>query len=265
MDILFFIYAFIVLLTGYVLLSLLIFIYQQKFIFSPIPLPSNFIFECDETFEELYISVGVRAKINCVHIKLANPRGCVLYHHGNTGNLSRWLKRHKVFTQLGYDVFMYDYRGFGKSTGRLTESRLYNDANSIYNYLKSHYIEKDIVQYGISLGSGIATKLAVRVGSRRLILETPYLSMYHMAEHKMPWIANKLLLSFHIRTDKFIQKYKGLVGIIHGTDDELIPYEQALSLYELSDNATMLSVKGGRHNNLDAFKEYEKEIEQLLL
>ncbi len=251
-------------IVSYGVLNVAVYIYQEKMIFWPTRLPADFEFECSEKFEELNISVGNGAVINCVHIKTDNPKGCVLYHHGNSENLSRWIKKHKVFTELGFDVFMYDYRGYGKSTGSITELRLFRDSNKIYNFLKVHYDKNDIVQYGISLGSGIAAKLAVKVNAPRLILETPYLSMLHMAELKMPWIWNRVLLNFHIRTDRFIKKFNGKVGLIHGTLDELVPVEQGEALFELVSNGRMLKTVGGSHNNLDEYPEYNKEMEHLL-
>lgn len=252
------------LLIGYLVLSLILFFIQERMIFWPKPLAENYQFQFRENVEELNLEFPNGVKLNCLHFKIKNPKGCVVYHHGNADNLVRWGEKHHLFTQNGYDFFVYDYRSFGKSKGRLSEYGLFRDAQRIFNYVKIHYPEERIIQYGISLGSGVATKLAAKIMSPLLILETPYLSMYHMAKLKVPFLLNSLILKFHIRTDKFIKKINASIYIFHGTNDELVPYEQGEKLASLNEHAKLITIEGGLHNNLQESHEYKIALKNIL-
>lgn len=248
----------------YLLASLVVYYLQEKIIFWPVPLQPNAIFDFKGDFEEITLEYPLGVKINCLHFKVKNPKGCVLYHHGNADNLMRWGKKYELFTKEGYDVFFYDYRTFGKSKGTLSELALGKDAKRMYEYLKKFYPGDRIVQYGISLGSGVAVKLAEKINCPLLILETPYLSMYHMANHKLPFLLNSVLLKFHIRTDKLIKNVKCPIHVFHGTKDELVPYEQGKVLSEINPLTTFVPVEGAMHNNLEEFKEFRSGLETVL-
>lgn len=261
---LYYIYVLVGGVVVYVFISFIFFLLQEKMIFWPTQLADDYQFNFDAPFEEITLEYRNNVKINCLHFKVKDPKGCILYHHGNADDLRRWGKKHYLFTKQGYDVFFYDYRGFGKSKGRRSEFGLFRDARRIHNYLKIHYPEDRIVQYGISLGSGIAAKLASKIKAPLLILETPYLSMLSMAKRKAPFLWNRLVLRFHIRTDHFVKKIAGCIYIFHGTRDELIPYVHGKSLSLISNHARMITINGAKHNNLEEFDKYQVELAEIL-
>ena len=104
-------------------------------------------------FEELNLLGSDMGSLNALWFKTESPKGMVLYFHGNAGNLSRWGNVHEVFTRAGYDVLIYDYRGYGKSTGDLDEKMFYDDAETVLSFAKQHFSEDEIIIYGRSLGS----------------------------------------------------------------------------------------------------------------
>ena len=151
---------------------------QENLLFQKATLPQDHVFSYDEPFEELFIETEKGARINALYFKTFRPKGVVLYFHGRGGNLDdRWGKFSREFTRRGYDFFIMDYRGFGKSTGKLTEKALCSDATKCYEYLQDIYPESQIVVYGRSLGTGIATFVASHKNPKMLVLESPYFSI----------------------------------------------------------------------------------------
>ena len=121
-----------------------------------------------------------------------------MYFHGNAGDLSRWGQIVSYYVDLQYDVFIMDYRTYGKSTGKLSEQALYDDAKVCYDYLKEKFDPSRITLYGRSLGTGIATQLASFNKAQRLILETPYYSLVDVAKERFPFLPVQSLMQYEL-------------------------------------------------------------------
>jgi uncharacterized protein len=140
-------------------------------------LAPDFTFTFPGRFEEIALPSD-DAVISALYFNADHPKGVVLYFHGNAGSLRSWGAVAASFVGRGYDVLMPDYRGYGKSSGWIaSEQMLHDDAAVAYQYLLGRYPEDQIVVYGRSIGSGIATYLAKTHRPRMLILETPYFSL----------------------------------------------------------------------------------------
>ena len=257
-----------VLLIGVFLYFLLVaYLYwrQESYIFFPAILPQDYSFPEFENFKEEFFDTPDGARIHALHFFVEDPKGVVLYFHGNTGALTRWGHAAIDLVDLGYEVLMPDYRGYGKSTGRLTEKALHADARLLYTHLTEKWEENEIVLFGRSLGTGIATQLAVNHQPKLLILETPYTSIPAVSHAKLPFLPVKKLLRYRLSTAKIIQEVMCPVVIFHGTNDELIPYEQAVRLTKiLGRPATLITIEGGMHNNLGEFKEFHEGLRRVL-
>lgn len=239
---------------------------QEKILFRPTILAQDHAFQFSQPFEELFLKTKDDAIINAIHFKTENPKGVILYFHGNAGDLSRWGLIAEYFVKQQYDVFIMDYRTYGKSTGTLSESALYKDAQLCYDFLLKNYNESDISLYGRSLGTGIATHLASNNRPKRLVLETPYYSMVDVAQHRFPIFPVKLLLNYKIPTFEFTKKVKCLITIFHGTDDSIVPFDSGKKLYNEipKDQAEFIQIDGGNHNNLIDFERFRQGIEATL-
>ena len=252
--------AFIVLLI-YAGITLLIYLFQHFFFFRPEILPSNFKYDYPFNFEERTFEMEDGGSVNSLHFKVPNSRGVVYYFKGNSRSIKGWAKFSRDFMGNGYDFFVMDYRGFGKSKGRRTESKLYSDSQTIYKYLQKQYKEEEIIIYGRSLGSGIATRIASWNNPRMLILDSPYYSFYHHIRRYAFALPLRIILRYQIRTDQFIKKVEAPIHIIHGNKDRLIPLTNSLKLKKLCQNNIKITViHGGGHNNLPEFPEYHKFI-----
>ncbi len=160
---------------------------------------------------------------------------------------------------------MMDYRGFGKSRGLRSEQIIYSDTEFIYNWLNQQYDQKKIVVLGRSLGTGFAARVAAWNDPKLLILDSPYYSFQYQISRFAWWLPLKWILKYKIPTWQYLQKVKCPVYIIHGDKDFLISYEQGVRLQKLiPDHATLITIKGGRHNNLPSFESYHKALYRIL-
>lgn len=246
-------------------LCLFFYFFQDYFFFRPEMLPKNFEYRYPFPFTEHTFEMEDGGVINALQFKVPNSQGVVFYLKGNSRSLKGWGKFAKDFVSKGYDFFMIDYRGFGKSKGRRTESILLNDAQTVYKWLSKEYPEEQIVVYGRSLGSGIGARLASWNDPRMLILDSPYFSFYHQIRRYGWWLPLRYLLRYQLRTDQFIKKVTCPIYIIHGNKDRLISYAQGKRLHEISaDRSTLITIEGGGHNNLPDFPEYHEHLYDIL-
>lgn len=239
---------------------------QEKILFHPTVLTQAYVFQFSQPFEEVFLTTTDDAVINAIHFKAENPKGVILYFHGNAGDLSRWGLIAEYFVKQQYDVFIMDYRMYGKSTGMLSEKVLYDDAQLCYDYVLKHYKESDITLYGRSLGTGIATNVASKNNPKQLILETPYYSMVDVAQSRFPIFPVKYVLKYKIPTFEFIKNVDCPITIFHGTDDSVVPFESGKKLYDglSKEQARFIQIDGGNHNNLIDFEAYRNGIDDIL-
>lgn len=254
-----------VILGLYLMIGFSLYFFQERLLFHPTKLEQNYEFQFGHPHDELFIDTKDGAKLNAIHFKVKNPKGIILYFHGNAGDLKRWGTIAEYFTKYNYDVLVMDYRTYGKSTGRLSETALYEDAQLFYDYALNLYPENKIVIYGRSLGTGIATKIASENKAQQLILETPYYSITDVAKHRFPVFPVKLLLKYQIPTFKFIQKVDYSITIIHGTADKVVPFRSGKKLDNLNlPNLNFITVENGTHNDLVNYDIYHDTVSRLL-
>ncbi len=250
----------------YLVAGLLLYFLQDKLLFHPEVLPANYQYKFDIPFQELLIPVNKKVKLSAVLFKTeGRPRGMVLYFHGNMQNINRYAQYMPNFTRNGYEVLIMDYREFGKSTGRLTEAALYEDALLMYKVARSNYAPWQIVVYGKSLGTGVAAELAAVRDCRRLILETPYYSLEDVISSVAPIYPYNALLNFKLPTNEYLPKVIAPVAIFHGTEDNTVPYASGKKLTELFKKGDQfITLEGAGHNNLNDYPLYHTTLDSLL-
>jgi len=248
----------------YLLLLIMMYFFQEKIIFKKTVLPQNYKFQSSYPFQEVFLDGEKNGKIHSLWFKSKSSKGVIVYYHGNRAGLERWSKIVEYFTAKNYDVFVMDYRGYGKSTGILSEEILYNDAELVYNYVKMHYSEKDISIYGRSLGSGIATYIASKNNPKQVILETPYYSFVDVVNSWAP-IFPKCLFKYKMKSGYFIKKINCPVTIFHGTEDKVVPLSSAIKLYESAvEPKEIIVIPTANHGNVGKFEIYHSKIKELL-
>ncbi len=249
----------------YLVLALLFYFFQHYFFFRPEILPRDFQYRYPFPFREVDFEMEDGGKINGIYFQVPQAKGVVFYLKGNSRSVKGWGKFAKDFVSKGYDFFMIDYRGFGKSRGKRTEATLYSDAQLVYKWLAERYEEKDIVLYGRSLGSGIAARIASWNRPRMLILDSPYYSFLYNIRRYGFWLPLRWLLRYKLRTDQYIRLIRFPVFILHGTKDRLIPHNQSEMLVKENPEWTcLISIKGAGHNNLPDFAAYHEWLYDVL-
>ena len=244
----------------------LFYFFQERFIFQPEKLESNYSFSFQQNFEEINLKTGDNNNINALLFKTKNPKGVILYFHGNKGNLVRWGEITSYFTKFNYDVFVMDYRSYGKSTGKFNENLMYNDAQICYDYLKEIYTEYKITIYGRSLGCAFAIKTAALNQPKQLVLEAPFFNLKDVTKYHYPFLPFKFLLRYKFNSDMFISKVYCNTTIFHGTKDKVVPFSSGKKLFEKSNKkqTSFVTIENGTHHNLVEFEKYQEIISRLL-
>lgn len=250
----------------YILLGVALYFLQDIIIFRPVKLPADYTYKFDQPFREEEIVVNEDKVISMVHFTVPDSlrKGIVLYFHGNRTNINRYAPFAKFFTRNGYETWMIDYPGYGKSTGKRTEKILHEDALRFYKLAIARVPAERIIIYGKSLGSGIAARLASIRDCKRLILETPYYSMDAMGRHYFFIYPVNPMSKFALATNENFPFIHAPVTIFHGTKDRVIPYNHAKRLAKLSSDVELVTIPGGRHNNLTEYEVYGHKMDSLL-
>ncbi|MCZ4408985.1 alpha/beta fold hydrolase [Cryomorphaceae bacterium 1068] len=251
------------LIAIYVGVCIFYYVFQERFIFVPLgTLREDFPIELGTDFSEVFLDGVEGGRIHALHIKVANPRGCILYFHGNTGHITRWGPIAEELTSFGFDVLVPDYRGYGKSHGIRSQETLCADALLCYDYLKKSYPENMICLYGRSLGSAMASWLAGRTNSGGVILETPFNNLRDVAAYHTKIIPVGVLLKYGFRNELHLKHCKSPILIAHGTKDIIVPYRCGFSLFKTAKPlAEMVTIPGGHHSDLNGYPLFREKLQ----
>lgn len=236
---------------------------QERIVFASSQLPFDYYFEFDQPYEEVNLTTEDNVNLNSIHFTVPNPKGVILYFHGNAGDLSRWGEVANYFTRFEYAVLVVDYRTYGKSTGVIDEQKMLEDTQLWYDYLLKNYKETDIVVYGRSIGTGFATYVASKNNPRKLILETPFYNLLDIAKQKfsiIPFLDK--FLKIRLNSNSYITRVKSPVVIYHGKKDQIVPYNSGVKLAELlpKDQLTFYTLPEANHHNIVLFPLYNETI-----
>jgi len=241
-------------------LAALVYLRQEALLFFPDPLPADYAFGLPDV-EEVRIEVD-GATLCALHLKLPHPKGVVFFLHGNAGNLASWFVNAPFYRQANFDLFMLDYRGYGKSTGRIqSEAQLRSDVAAAWQQLAPRYRGLRTVVYGRSLGTALAAGLAAQIQPDLTILVSPYWSMTELACLHYPLLPTGLL-RYPLRTFQDLARIQGPVLLIHGDRDSLIPFDHSVRLQAVARNAQLVRIEGAAHNDLQDFAPYLKAVSE---
>ena len=149
----------IIIAALYLLICALLYVFQENLIFYPQKLAKDYRFNFDQPFEELNIPVKDNSLLHGLLFKADSSKGLIFYLHGNGGALDTWGEVARTYTGLNYDVFLLDYRGYGKSEGVISgQEQLFEDIQTAYDSLKNRNPENKIIVLGYSIGTGPASK-----------------------------------------------------------------------------------------------------------
>lgn len=253
-----------ILLVLYVTVCALMYFKQEWFLFLPDKLPQDFEFSYPNA-SEVFLPIENGQHIHGLYFsEMEKAKGVVLYFHGNAGALDKWGVVADNFLLLGYDVLIMDYRTYGKSQGKLSEQSLFKDAQLAYDHLRKNFAARDIVIYGRSIGTGVATQLASNNLCKTLLLETPYFNLYDIVKNHFKFIPKKNLLRYNFRNDQYIKKVDSPIYIFHGTADRVVPFESGIKLEPFILEDHFIIIQNANHHNIGEYPIYHQKLKSIL-
>ncbi|MFH1782490.1 MAG: alpha/beta hydrolase [Candidatus Omnitrophota bacterium] len=236
------------------LLAILVFAYLRYFEYSSLYYPTrDFGGTPDDIglkYEDVYFETKDGVRINAWFVPSTGSRFVILFLHGNGGNISNRLDKIAILNEIGCDVFIIDYRGYGRSSSRPSEEGFYIDAESSYDHLinKKNIPSQKIVLYGESLGGAVAVDLATKREIRAIITEATFSNVKDAARVIYPWLPTYLIAAEFDSLSK-IKDINVPKLIMHSRSDDLIPFSQSIKLYNAAPNPKQHIVLGGDHND----------------
>jgi fermentation-respiration switch protein FrsA (DUF1100 family) len=242
----------------YALICLVFALRQDALIFVPGPAPTTTPAAAGLAYREIAIATPDGERLAAWLIAprpiadeepLAN-RTVILYSHGNAGSIEHRIAIAAALADFGCDVLLYDYRGFGASSGRPSEAGLGTDALAAWELLAGElgYATERIVLFGESLGGAVSIELATRRGARALIVEDTFTSIPALGARLYPWLPVRLLARTRFDSLAKIARVGMPVMILHSPDDELVPFEHGLELFAAAREPKEMLSTEGRHN-----------------
>ena len=236
---------------------------ERKSIYFPMKQITSTPSDIGLSYKEAYFKTSDNKKIHAWFIPRKDAELIVLFSHGNAGNIGHRLDKISMLHDIGLNVFIYDYRGYGNSQGRPSEKGFYRDAHAAYDYLVGEmgFSDHNIILYGESIGGAVSVELAYRKSVRGLITESTFTSVRDMARMAFPLIPHFI---FSSRFDSIakIGDIKCSKLIIHSLDDEIVPFSQGERLFAAAGGPKrFLQIRGG-HNTAfwDSVREYKEGI-----
>jgi uncharacterized protein len=228
---------------------------QEALLFAPQVLPADHRFDHAADVHEAVVEVP-GARLSALHLRLPDPAGVVFFLHGNGGSLESWFVNPAFYRRANVDLFMIDYRGYGKSSGRIeSQAQLEADVRAAWASIAPRYAGKKRIIYGRSLGSALAAGLAAELQPELTVLVSPYTSMVDLAREHYPWVPS-LLVRYPLRTDEALPRIRTPVLLVHGKRDTLIGHRHSEALFMRAVNAELLLVPDAGHNDIHLFDRY---------
>lgn len=241
----------LVILVGYLILSLSAFVFQSHLVYFPdrslVADPGTI----GLAFEEAVFESDDGISLHGWWIPADEPRAILLFFHGNAGNISHRLESIALFHDLGLSTFIFDYRGYGRSGGGPTEEGLYRDARAAWAYLTEirGFDPESIVLFGRSLGAAAAIELATKVGAGALVIESAFTSIPEIGAKAYWWLPVKLLARIRFDSRRRVADLRCPLLVVHSPDDEIIPFEMGRRLFDAAPEPKSFLEIRGSHND----------------
>ena len=239
--------------TVYLVLVLLIFWWQSHLVYFP-GIGREIVAEPDQAglaYESIEISTADRQILHGWFVPAAEDKGTVLFFHGNAGNISHRLDYLSMFNRLGYNTLIFDYRGYGQSSGKPSEFGTYQDAEAAWRYLTEvkGYVPTSIILFGESLGGAVAAWLASREKPGMLVLASVFTSVPDLASQIYPFLPVRQIARFEYNTFEYLRSVTCPVFVAHSPQDEIVPFTHGQELFQIAPEPKQFLTLQGGHNN----------------
>jgi fermentation-respiration switch protein FrsA (DUF1100 family) len=240
-----------VLVIAYCGWGLILFFIQPKLLYGPVRKVECTPRDIGLEFEDVIFQSSDDLKLTGWYIPAGDCKITVLFCHGNGGNIMHRLDSISIFHNLGLNCFIFDYRGYGNSEGKATEAGTYLDTNAAYNWLihRRKTAPNNIIIFGRSLGGSIAAELATKVEAKGLVIESAFTSYIDMGKRIYPYMPVRWFAQFTYNTIDYITQVRCPVMVIHSKNDEIVPFDFGLKIYEATNEPKKFVEISGSHND----------------
>lgn len=234
----------------YLGLILILYLFQARLIYFPTRPIDATPADIGLRYEDVRLKTSDGVALAGWFIPVDHAKGTVLFFHGNAGNISHRLQSVDTFHQLGLNVFIIDYRGYGQSEGSPGERGTYRDAEAAWHYLtREKQIPADeIIVFGRSLGGGVGTWLVRKHRPGALILESTFTAVPDLAAEYYPFLPVRWLARIQYNTVSLLPEVNCPVLIVHSSEDEIIPYHHGQRLFAVAKEPKAFIELQGGHN-----------------
>jgi fermentation-respiration switch protein FrsA (DUF1100 family) len=240
---------------------------ERSLAFQPAKYPAGEWQPSEVPVEDAWFLADDGTKLHGWFLDHAEPRAVALVLHGNGGNITLLSEALAILNQRHrLAVMAVDYRGYGQSEGRPTETGILQDARAARRWLSRRVgvSEREIVLMGHSLGGSVAVDLAANDGARGLVLTSTFTSLPDVAKSHMPLLPVRAVMTMRMESLRKISNYHGPLLISHGDADEVIPIEQGFPLFEAANEPKQfIRNRGGRHNDPQP-EAYRKALDEFI-
>jgi len=247
----------------YIGLCAVIYFVQEGLVFTPTVVTPIHDYQFKSKVDDLWLEREDGATLHVVRFNTGGERGKLLYFHGNGGHNGYSERMAETFTNLGYEVYGIDYRGYGKSRGDRSEAALLEDAEYFYDKV-TRYGKDEVVIVGWSLGSVFASHVASERPTKELILFAPMSSLIDIGKRRYPFIP-EFISDYPFRTDQKFSKIKAPVTIYHGGQDMIVPHASGLMLKEyFKEGDRFITITDATHNGIPWEPDVLRDIAETL-
>jgi fermentation-respiration switch protein FrsA (DUF1100 family) len=246
-----------ILALAYGAIALLLLLFQERLVYYPQMGRDQRLDPRDHGLQHASLTLATPdgERLDAWFVPAPGSDAAALIFHGNAGNMTQRMDTIAMFHRLGYSVLIFDYRGYGRSTGRPSEQGLYRDAMAAWDYLTRErgIAPGRIVLFGESLGGAVAAWLAAQVGGNgqqpgALVLASAFTSAPELAADLYPWLPTRGLVRMRYDTRAALKEISCPVFIAHSPDDDIIPYRHGQMLYQAAGEPKAFLEMAGGHN-----------------
>jgi len=254
--------------STYLGVGFILYIMQTRFVFHPSREIDGTPDSAGLAYEDVVFTAGDDVRLSGWFVPATEPRGTVLFCHGNAGNISHRIEMLSILHGIGLNTFIFDYRGYGASEGFPSEKGLYRDAEAAWNWLVETKCTEpaDIIVYGRSLGGPVAAHLAGDHVPRGLVLESAVSSIPDMAGALYPWLPGRSLARYGFSTVDHLRRVTCPIFVIHSRTDDLVPFELGQKIYDAAPEPKQFMEIIGGHNRgfIETGQPYRDGLDQFI-
>jgi len=226
---------------------------EDGMIFHPSPTLAGTPRQVGLEFEDIFFTTRDGVRLNGWFIPHPESRSTLVWFHGNAGNISHRIDNIKLLhDKVKVNVFIFDYRGYGRSEGHVSEAGTYLDGEAALDLLRKKLgVKSDkIILFGRSLGAAVATEMATRFINQGLILESPFISIAEMARIVLPFLPIRFLLQTRYDVGTTIKKIRVPLLVLHGDRDEIVPFSHGEAIFDKApEPKKFFAIPGANHND----------------